>query len=199
MAILDAAFQFGSHPTYAPVGNSTRRPLAQLRISGQGPCLGFYQVKIIIKNPSKCFRRVRGMYPNPIISSCIQGHCEFFVLPRRHPAYSLRSSSSSSRHRTYRRFIGAGVVPILRSRRCTRIFRLAIATNITFSRPGVVVGLVLKPKSSLNDSMAVTWLSPGSTSRCTSLAILWQSALALGGTSNDAPFRISWSLARVRR
>ena len=84
------------------------------------------------------------------------------------------------------------MAPSPRSRRCTRIFRLAIATNITFNRPGVVVALVLKPNSSLNDSMAVTWLSPGSTSWCTSLAILWQSALVSGGTSNDAPFSISW-------
>ena len=140
--------------------------------------------------------RVGRMYPNPIIF--IQGHFDFFILHRQHPAYSLWPSSSSSRHRTYRRFLGAGVVPSLRSRRCTRIFRLAIATNITFSRPGVMVALVLKPNSSLNDSMAVTWLSPGSTSRCTSLPILWQSALVSGGTSNDAPFTFSWSLAKVR-
>ena len=107
-------------------------------------------------------------------------------------------SYSSSWRCIHRRFLWVGVVPSPRSRRCTRIFRLAIATNITFSRRGVVVALVLKPNSSLNDSMAVAWLSPGSASRCTSLAILWHSALVSGGTLNDAPFSISWSLARVR-
>ena len=90
------------------------------------------------------------------------------------------------------------MVPDPRSRRCTRIFRLAITTNITFNKPGAVVALALKPNSSLNDPMAVTWLSPCSTSQCTSLAILCQSALVSGGTSNDAPFSISWSLTRVR-
>ena len=89
------------------------------------------------------------------------------------------------------RFLGlcTATVPSPSNRRCTRTDRLAIARNITFSKPGVVVALVLKPNSSLMDSMAVTWLSPGSTSLCTSLAILWQIALMSGVTVNVAPLR----------
>ena len=36
MTILEAAFQFGSHPTYSSVGNNTRGSMAQLRIPDQG-------------------------------------------------------------------------------------------------------------------------------------------------------------------
>ena len=98
------------------------------------------------------------------------------------------------------RFLGlcTATVPSPSNRRCTRTDRQAIARNITFSKPGVVVALVLKPNSSLMDSMAVTWLSPGSTSLCTSLAILWQIALISGVTVNVALLRILVSLASVK-
>ena len=100
----------------------------------------------------------------------------------------------------HHRFLGlcTATVPSPSNRRCTRTDRQAIARNITFSKPGVVVALVLKPNSSLMDSMAVTWLSPGSTSLCTSLAILWQIALMFGATVNVAPLRILVSLASVK-
>ena len=75
LTILDAAFQFGSHPAYSSVGNNTRGPMAQSSIPDQGPilnCVRCYQVELIIVNPLKWLQRVGGMYPNPII--CIQGH-----------------------------------------------------------------------------------------------------------------------------
>ena len=39
MTILDAAFQFGSHPTYSSVGNNTRGSMAQLSLPDQGSYL----------------------------------------------------------------------------------------------------------------------------------------------------------------
>ena len=39
ITILDAAFQFGSHPTYSSVGNNTRGVMAQLSIPDQGSYL----------------------------------------------------------------------------------------------------------------------------------------------------------------
>ena len=136
------------------------------------------------------------MYPNPIIVSrgIVASSLTLSALPRafRHLHHFLDIA-------LYRRFLGAvgDVVPSPRGLHCARIFWLAIATNITSSRPVAVVALVLKPSSPLMASMEVTWLSPGSTPLCTSLAILWQSALVSGGTSNDT-FRILWLLVRVR-
>ena len=82
-------------------------------------------------------------------------------------------------------------VPSPSNLHCIRVFRHAIVANITFSRPGVVVALVLKPNWS---GMAVAWQHIRD-SVCTSLAILWQSALAAGCNMNESPFKISWSLA----
>ena len=39
LTILDAAFQFGSHPAYSSVGNNTRGSMAQLSIPDQGSYL----------------------------------------------------------------------------------------------------------------------------------------------------------------
>ena len=145
-----------------------------------------------------------GIYPNPSIV-CRDTCCDYFIKHRQH----CLSTAFGHHHRLldivlYRLLLGLCYsapweVPSSRSLRCTRIFRLAIAIQTSpFSRPGVVVALVLKPNSSLMAAMAVTWLSPGNTSLCTSFAILCHSALVSGGTLNDEPFRISWSLSRVR-
>ena len=78
------------------------------------------------------------------------------------------------------------------------LYLLALAANITFNRPGVGVALVFKPNSRSMASIAAIWLSPGSISLCTSLTIFWQSALTPVCITNEAPFRIAWSSARVR-
>ena len=88
-----------------------------------------------------------------------------------------------------RRILGvccAGAVPSPSNRHCTRTFRLAIAKNITFStcKPGVVVALVFRPNSSLMDSVAVTWLSPGSSQ-----------AAHLSWLEKPMPTRSVWKMA----
>ena len=75
LTILDAAFQFGSHPTYSLVGSSTRGPKAQLSIPDQGSYLALCTIlsSEINNNKSiKWLQRVGGIYHTQLF--CIQGH-----------------------------------------------------------------------------------------------------------------------------
>ena len=128
---------------------------------------------------------------------CIRGrgHCGFAVASWQH----RRLVNAALQSRPFGFGLCPVAVPSPGYLRCARICRLAVAANSTRSGPGPAAALALKPKSPLMDSTAVKWLSPGSTPLCTSLVIPRQRALVSLCNKNEAPFRISWLLARVRR
>ena len=139
----------------------TRSPIARLSIYNNNK-----------NKPIELVKHREGGISQPKILCLSKGHCDAYI--------SLLCNISFIQPlvifvlQYHRRFLGlccAGTVPSPSDHCCTRTDRLAIARNITFSRPEVVVALVLKLNSSLMDSMAVTWLSQGSTSLCASLAI----------------------------
>ena len=65
LTILDAAFQFGSHPAYSSVGNNTRGSMAQLSIPDQGSYLTLCTILLSeINNKGHFHRRYEGPLRN---------------------------------------------------------------------------------------------------------------------------------------
>ena len=90
MTVLAAVFQFGSHPTYSSVGNSTRGSMAELRIPGQGPYLGLCTILSSEINNNKSIKMVTKGWRNVSKPNYLYPRTlRLLYLHRQHHAYSL--------------------------------------------------------------------------------------------------------------